>query len=90
MKFTALALTLLPMLALTSPVPEDASAEAFDSTPSMSLDKRSITGVVDADALKYRRCPRTSCDAVGQYPRGYKMQIDCYTATDTTTVNGDP
>jgi hypothetical protein len=92
MKFTNLAVsTLLPFLALSSPVPE-ADALAFDNTPNTTLEKRSIAGTVDADELKYRRCPRQTkaCDAIGEYPRGKTIYIDCYTATDTTTVNGDP
>ena len=54
------------------------------------LDKRAITGTVLVDGLRYRTCPRTSCTAVGQYPKGATISIVCYTGTDTTVVNGDP
>jgi hypothetical protein len=42
------------------------------------------------DALRYRRGPRISCDAIGQYPIGTKVEIVSYTSKNTTVVNGDP
>jgi hypothetical protein len=89
MKFTALAIaTLLPFAVLSAPTAE-LGGEDVDSVESVALGERAITGTVDADALKYRRCPRTSCDAVGQYPRGTRVTMECFTTTSTTTVNGD-
>lgn len=96
MKFTALALAaLLPFTTFAAPTAAPAGDLLFDDTPSSSssslpLQKRAITGTVTADALKYRRCPRTSCDAVGQYSRGTHISINCYTDTDTTVVSGNP
>ena len=90
MKYTTLALSaLLPLLALSTPTPEDL-VPLYNTTPASTntIEKRAVTGTVDADALKYRRCPRTSCDAVGQYSRGTRISINCYTDKDTTVVNG--
>lgn len=89
MKLTTITLTtLLPLLAFSTPTPEDLNAPLYDPTPANTIEKRAVTGTVDADALKYRRCPRTSCDAVGQYPRGTRITINCYTDKDTTVVEG--
>jgi hypothetical protein len=86
MRFTALAVaTLLPFAALSAPTAELGG----EDVGSPILEKRAITGTVDADALKYRRCPRTSCDAVGQYSRGTRVSMQCFTTASTTTVNGD-
>ncbi|KAH8588087.1 hypothetical protein B0O99DRAFT_525684 [Bisporella sp. PMI_857] len=104
MKFTSIAVAaLLPFVALSAPTPvtelgganvesrtaAPAELEGADATLA-ALEKRDIVGTVDADALKYRRCPRTSCNAVGQYPRGTRVTMECFTTASTTTVNGDP
>lgn len=80
-----------PALALPEPAPAPAAPTVY--TPSVdtrSLEKRTNDGVVQVDGLRYRRCPRTSCDAVGQYPIGTHITIVCYTRDDTTVVDGDP
>ncbi|KAH7108692.1 hypothetical protein B0J11DRAFT_602164 [Dendryphion nanum] len=77
---------LLPFVAISSPVPEE-NGLIFDQKEHTSIVKRDVTGTVDADALKYRRCPRTGCDAVGQYSRGTRITIKCYTDQNTTPVN---
>lgn len=93
MKFTTLAVAaLLPFMALSAPTPgDDVPPTELGGTDvtSGALEKRAIVGTVDADALKYRKCPRTSCDAVGQYSRGTRVTMECFTTSSTTTVNGD-
>ncbi|KAF2690610.1 hypothetical protein K458DRAFT_411979 [Lentithecium fluviatile CBS 122367] len=90
MKFTPFFLTaLLPLLTLAAPAAEPDDGTDMTPAAAATLDKRSIVGTVDADALKYRRCPRTSCEAVGQYSRGTKVTMECYTTTSTTVINGD-
>lgn len=79
-----------PALALPEPAP--APAEPTVYTPAVdarTLEKRTNSGTVQVDGLRYRRCPRTSCDAVGQYPIGTHITIVCYTRDNTTPVNGD-
>ena len=49
-----------------------------------------IRATVKVDGLRYRRGPRTSCDAIGQYPIGTKIEIVSYTSENTTVVNDDP
>lgn len=53
------------------------------------IEKRAVTGTVKVDGLRYRTCPRTSCTAIGQYPKGKKISLKCYTRVNTTPVNGD-
>lgn len=93
MKLTALAVAaLMPFVALSAPTAgEDGIALELDGRDMKAdvLEKRAIVGTVDAAALKYRRCPRTSCDAVGQYSRGTRVTMNCFTTASTTTVNGD-
>ncbi|KAH7548815.1 hypothetical protein BM1_10840 [Bipolaris maydis] len=102
MKFTAFAIvTLLPLTTLSAPTAEAEGALLFapevegelpvlQDIKARSLEKRAITGTVTADALKHRQCPRTSCTADGQFSRGTRIQIRCYTDTDTTVVSGNP
>lgn len=53
------------------------------------IEKRAVTGTVKVDGLRYRTCPRTSCTAIGQYPKGKKISLKCFTRVNTTPVNGD-
>lgn len=89
MKFSTIALAaLLPAVALT----QDARAIDYPDSPDgegPNLDKRYVAGRVVVDGLRYRKCPRTSCTAVGQYAAGTPIQIQCYTRTGTTVENGD-
>lgn len=89
MKFSIFALAaLLPAMALT----QDAQATNHPDFPSVearSLEKRYVSGRVVADGLRYRKCPRTSCTAVGQYAAGTAIQIQCFTRSGTTVENGD-
>jgi len=84
MKVTALALAFLT-----------STAFALDPTvarrdPAAEMEKRAVVGAtVLVDGLRYRTCPKTSCTAPGQYAKGTKIKLSCYTRTDTTTVNGD-
>ncbi|CAN9102466.1 unnamed protein product [Alternaria sp. RS040] len=58
--------------------------------PLAAIEKRAIVGAtVLVDGLRYRTCPKTSCTAPGQYAKGTKIKLSCFTRTDTTTVNGD-
>jgi hypothetical protein len=47
-----------------------------------------VTGTVNGDAVRYRRCPNTSpaCEPVGQYNRGQRITIICRAIGET--VNG--
>ncbi|KAH8586071.1 hypothetical protein B0O99DRAFT_704061 [Bisporella sp. PMI_857] len=90
MKFAIAAVAaLLPFVALSAPTPADDSHGGADVESVKSIEKRDVVGTVDADALKYRRCPRTTCEAVGQYARGTRVTMDCYTTTNTTPVSGN-
>lgn len=53
------------------------------------LEKRDVSGKVLVDGLRYRTCPKTSCPAPGQYAIGTAIEIQCFTRTGTTVVNGD-
>ncbi|CAN9127949.1 unnamed protein product [Alternaria alternata] len=71
------------------------TAFALDPTvahrdPLVGIEKRAVVGAtVLVDGLRYRTCPKTSCTAPGQYAKGTKIKLGCFTRTDTTTVNGD-
>ena len=84
MKFSALTVaTLLPALALgQEPTP-------ISDLGARDLEKRDVSGTVLADGLRYRTCPRTSCAAIGQYPSGTPIEIQCYTRDNTTVERGD-
>ncbi|KAL0950868.1 hypothetical protein HGRIS_007627 [Hohenbuehelia grisea] len=63
-----------------------AMAEALEVE---ALARTSIVATVTADGLRYRRCQRTSCAAVGQYPRGRRVAVKCYTTHGTTPIEND-
>ncbi|PVH81877.1 hypothetical protein DL98DRAFT_514254 [Cadophora sp. DSE1049] len=96
MKFTTIAIAaILPFLAVAAPAPADAEP-TVDPVKSIERDvetsnigKRSVSATVRVDGLRYRTCPKTSCTAVGQYAKGTKITLVCYTRVGTTTVNGD-
>lgn len=85
------ALAPFAVLAHPAPVEEAAAAPTLPSTsePDNHIQKRDVDAVVKVDGLRYRKCPRTSCTAVGQYPKGKKIKLKCYTRDNTTPVNGD-
>lgn len=90
MKLATFALAaLLPAAALTQDAQATNHAD-FPSAEARSLEKRYVSGRVVADGLRYRRCPRTSCAAVGQYAAGTPIRIQCFTRSGTTVENGDP
>ncbi|KAH9486167.1 hypothetical protein JR316_0000231 [Psilocybe cubensis] len=96
MKFTfalaAIALAanaIAPALALPEPAPAAAAPTVYSGEAARSLERRTNSGTVRVDGLRYRRCPKTSCDAVGQYSIGTHITIVCYTRDGTTVVNGD-
>lgn len=90
MKFSAIALAaLLPAVALTQAIPAIDSPDSPDGE-GQNLEPRFVAGRVVVDGLRYRKCPRTSCTAVGQYSSGTPIQIQCYTRSGTTVENGDP
>jgi hypothetical protein len=83
MKLTAIVFALLSSAALAQEPTVVARAPA-------GIEKRAIVdAVVVVDGLRYRTCPKTSCTAVGQYPKGTRIKLSCYTRDGTTTVNGD-
>lgn len=68
----------------------EADAEILERDAETGLiEKRSVSGTVRVDGLRYRKCPRTSCTAVGQYKKGTHVRLSCYTRKNTTTVKGD-
>jgi len=85
----------LPALALPEPVAAPAAElpapTVYSGRPveARELERRDNAGVVQVDGLRYRTCPRTSCTAVGQYAKGTRVTIKCYTRNNTTVVNGD-
>ena len=93
MKFTSSALLIAPLLAFIGttaaiPSPVDAVSgvkskinqlvNARDSDE-LLVARAPVTGTVNADAVRYRRCPNTSnaCEPVGQYNRGQRITIIC-------------
>ncbi|KAF8656875.1 hypothetical protein AX16_002421 [Volvariella volvacea WC 439] len=98
MKFTLVSLFALALVQAVSAAPApDATVDEVGPTATAkvhathtTLEKRAVVATVTADALRYRTCPRTSCTAVGQYPRGTRVTVECFTTTNTTPVNGDP
>jgi hypothetical protein len=87
MKFTTttIAFALLAPLALAqeytavAPVPRDPSY----------LEKRDVSATVVVDGLRYRTCPRTSCSAPGQFAKGTRISLSCFTRENTDTIEGD-
>ena len=79
MKFTTLTLALL--VSAVAAFPRDESV----------LEKRAVSATVVVDGLRYRTCPRVSdsCPAMGQYAKGKKISLTCFTRTNTTPVHGD-
>ena len=79
MKLTTLTLAILASVATALPREESA------------LEKRAVSATVLVDGLRYRTCPRVSdnCPAMGQYAKGKKISLTCFTRTNTTPVNGD-
>lgn len=76
MKFSALAVFLISPLILASPAPD--------------MEKRAaVSATVKVDGLRYRNCPKTSCSAPGQFAKGTKISLSCYTRDNTETINGD-
>lgn len=83
MKLSTFALVaLLPTMGFTQ------DAQATD-IPELPVEARYVAGRVVANGLRYRRCPRTSCAAVGQYAPGTRIEIQCFTRAGTTIENGD-
>lgn len=76
MKFSLLAAALMAPLTLASPAPDMTKRAAVSAT-------------VKVDGLRYRTCPKTSCSAPGQFAKGTKISLSCYTRDNTETVNGD-
>lgn len=95
MKLPALVLAALaPVAVFAHPAATPAEADhaptvLSKSQPDNTIQKRANNAVVTVDGLRYRKCPRTSCTAVGQYPIGTRIQLDCYTTENTTPINGD-
>ncbi|KAF8801969.1 hypothetical protein BYT27DRAFT_7197685 [Phlegmacium glaucopus] len=82
---------LVPLIALATSV--KALPEPTNYTPPVgkrALEKRTNSGTVEVDGLKYRTCPLITCTAIGQYPIGTHTDIVCYTQDNTTVINGDP
>jgi hypothetical protein len=98
MKFSA-ALLLAPFILFASAAPNANPATADEAVKEklaaisvreaspVELNARApVTGTVNADGVRYRRCPYTSCEAVGQYNRGRVINIICRTQGES--VNG--
>ncbi|TFK69993.1 hypothetical protein BDN72DRAFT_959122 [Pluteus cervinus] len=68
-----------------------ALAELDAHSPLEELAPSSVTGTINASALKYLLCPRTTgCTAMGQYSRGTVVTIQCRTNVNTSSVEGWP
>jgi len=78
-------------MALPEPAPAAATPTTHSTTVGKrALEKRTNSGRIEVDGLKYRLCPRiTECTANGQYPIGTNVEIVCYTRDNTTPINGD-
>lgn len=91
MKLSA-ALLLAPFVLLASAVPNPATADkvaAISEARIASPDAlASVTGTVNANNVRYRRCASTSCEAVGQYQQGQTITIVCRLQGET--INGWP
>jgi hypothetical protein len=86
MKLLALALSLLPLLALASPVAEPEPEPYFD------IEKRSVTCALTGSNVKYHRSPDSNSDAIGEFgAKGTKVPFSCYTFGTGSggTVNGN-
>ncbi|RXW14983.1 hypothetical protein EST38_g10870 [Candolleomyces aberdarensis] len=98
MKFSA-ALLLAPFILLACAAPNASPATADEAVEEkiaaisvrevspVELHARApVTGTVNADGVRYRRCPHTSCEAVAQYIRGRVITIICRTQGEN--ING--
>ncbi|KAJ2925915.1 hypothetical protein H1R20_g11182, partial [Candolleomyces eurysporus] len=98
MKLSA-AFLLAPFILLTSAAPSANPATADDAVKEkiaalgvreaspVELHARApVTATVNTDGVRYRRCERTSCEAVGQYNNGQSITITCRVRGET--VNG--
>ncbi|KAJ2921191.1 hypothetical protein H1R20_g15901, partial [Candolleomyces eurysporus] len=98
MKFSA-ALLLTPFVLFASAAPNASPATAEEAvkekiaaisvrevSPVELHTRAPVTGTVNGDGVRYRRCPYTSCEAVGQYNRGRVITIICRTQGES--VNG--
>ncbi|KAJ2921170.1 hypothetical protein H1R20_g15925, partial [Candolleomyces eurysporus] len=89
MKLSA-ALLLAPFVLLASAAPnanpataEEAVKEKIaaisvrEAAPVQLHARAPVTGTVNANNVRYRRCARTSCEAIGQYHNGQRITITC-------------
>ena len=84
----ALLLAPFVLLASAAPSPNPATAEEAvkekigtisvrEGSPVDLHARAPVTGTVNANNVRYRRCASTSCEAVGQYNNGQKITIVC-------------
>ena len=86
---------LLPLTALAGPVanPEPvANAEAIANPEGIpNLEERFTPKPcylkTTTSVVRYRTCPKTSCEAVGEHPKGFSVKLKCIAYG--TTVGGD-
>ncbi|KAJ3539083.1 hypothetical protein NMY22_g4894 [Coprinellus aureogranulatus] len=79
MKLSALLLSsTLALFAGTTALPQPEPMPGL-AEPKEALAPASVTGTVNANYIKYRRCPYTSCEPVGQYNKGKVITIVCMT-----------
>lgn len=90
MKLSTLALAaIVPATALGGSATATLPGVVDTDVPVATLEKRAVGGTVQVDGLRYRKCPRKSCEAVGQYAKGTRISLVCYTRDGTTSVEGD-
>ena len=86
MKFSV-ALLFAPFVLLAAPHPATADADKVAAIKQAVLAspgaRASVVGTVNANYVRYRRCARTSCAAVGQYQKGHKVTITCQVRGET-------
>lgn len=92
MKFSSIFFAPLILLATSVaavPTPDadvssiDAKNALIVSAGDLSAARAAVTGTVNADNVRYRRCANTDCEAIGQYHTGRKITIQCRVRGET-------
>ncbi|KAF8522929.1 hypothetical protein BU17DRAFT_86497 [Hysterangium stoloniferum] len=90
MKITLLSLVAILCAPSVFAIPSPEANTIYTVNTKKSALHERVVETVNADALKCRTCPKTSCTAVRQYPDGAQINVRCKTDSNTTPVNGWP